>query len=62
MFKEEVVILKKFLHTLKWVILTCTSFGLACALGFFITVGCGAFPEIQSIWIGTAMTTASQKF
>ncbi|MCI8331779.1 MAG: phosphodiester glycosidase family protein [Clostridiales bacterium] len=54
--------MKKILHTLKWVFLTCMSFGLACALGFFITVGCGAFPEIQSIWIGTAMTTASHKF
>ena len=33
------------------------SLGAACALAFFLAVGCGALPSIQSLWVGTAMTT-----
>ncbi len=49
--------MKKFLACLKWIVVTLFSFCVACALGFFLVVGAGALPEIQSIWIGTAMTT-----
>ena len=54
--------MNQFLKTAKWVAITCVSFGLACVLGFFITVGCGAFPEVQSIWVGSAMTTFHHKY
>ena len=54
--------MKKSKKIIKWVLITGTSFALSCALAFFLAVGCGAFGSMQSIWVGSAMTTFHHKY
>lgn len=48
---------RKILNTLKWIFITLASLGLGGIIAFYIAIGCGACPEMQTMWVESAMST-----
>lgn len=48
---------KIILSTIKWTLISIGSLGLGGIIAFYIAIGCGACPDMQTMWVESAMLT-----